>query len=296
VQRFRQLAFPAPLRAILRVGRRLLLPHLAERVARLSSVRRAFHKPRPNNFVWVYVPKTADANAVFQELRTDSEPLNDLDGRLLRFLDDLSRRTPAFSSLEVVMSLSRWKLARKNRSFPSAAAEIEILSQLWERCGEGSLRDLLRREVPDLLDELCQLPPAFRRVERLNFYLPGRVAKELSGRIAAQLLTGEKFTRALRHMEVTWCDTDERKMPAHPSLIVYLLRESEAEDKAQLIAFLLKQVQGYSLPEPEVEFSESLGPGVTFTEGYRLYKTYLRTLGILDRTYDPASGYARALP
>lgn len=283
--------FPLPVRLVLRHGRRLFFPWLGEGLWWYPAVAGAFHPPRRNNFVHVFVPRSRDADRVFNTLHVASEPLNDLDGRLLESLNALFERRRDLMTMEVLVSLKAWEKLRKERSYLGSVVELEFIARVVAERAGASLVDVLGAEAPDLFDGFCKLPDEFVRVRRLNLYLTAREARRVFPQLAREM---KKFSRVVSHVDVSAVSFWEKETRSFPTLSLYLDPHAPAAVERELVDFLTEQTRSFDLPAPSVEFAEIIALGITLTEGYRLYKRYLNVLGLLDRVYPLETGARRA--
>ena len=99
----------------------------------------------------------------------------------------------------------------------------------------------------------------------------------------------------VRQVDVNVIPTFERQLRPHPTLVLYTDDSAPPESEQRLRRFLIDETRSLRLPPPQVEYAEPIAGRIAFSEGYRLYKSYLSILGLLEQVYDEGTGFVRAL-
>lgn len=275
-----------------RKARQLVDPKLHESISRTSVVKRAFHSPFSNNFVEVFVPIANDREQILKGMHSITAPLNDADGALLSYLMDYCERRRELVTDAMFEEVVYWSVQRKKGRFLGGVEHAEkVLEGFSTQLGE-SMVTLIEKENASLLDAFCQIPDELKRVFRINVFLAPPAVFELVKRIAT------RTELPLGRLEVAHVSLRTPSPQPFPSLILYAPATTEEGRKkwlAQWMTFLERELPAESLGEANPEYSDVCRQGCSVTEGFRLYKRYLRILGRLDAVYDARRGYAYAL-
>jgi hypothetical protein len=133
---------------------------------------------------------------------------------------------------------------------------------------------------------------------RINGYLwPERIAPVLAS-LSADLRDPELHS-AIERIEVARLRPEvEPSTIDFPTLIVVLRAEALSDEQlASAIDRIARRLAAAGPgPTPRAQYAQPLTLNATLTQGFYLYKRYLRLVGLLDELYDPASGHALTRP
>ncbi len=230
----------------------------------------SFSPPERNNFVDLFVPLSRDLNLAVQTIHQASEPLNALDGRLLRFIQSHLQQFPHLMTQQVFEHLIHWEGARKQSSFLAGVTHLEAIVGSVNDNSVEPFADLAQREVPELLESYCSLPAEFSRALRVNLYLPPRVVARWVDELAELLRKNSALSRTLGRVEVARVPAKVANVCTFPTLMLYL-----SPGDVGLLAldpwkeWLAPRLEAEEVKEPPAEFADAWHNGSTITEGYK---------------------------
>lgn len=296
---------PSSLHPFLRTLRRQFQPTLPERVASQKSVRRHFHEPIRNNFVGIFFPLSVTPAARLVAIHAAAEPLNEADGALLSFCEELIQHRPELGGLGAIAPLVQWKAHRSSRSFlEGLPSVVALFAHFSERLGEP-YSTYLEREAPALLDAFCRMPRSLERVHRLNLFVPPTDVPRLAQQLCLAAIEDRELLAFVTRMEIALTTPRNKNVPTFPTVIFYFdeeaIRAGAEEPLMRWLAAMLPigplRTEVPSTKRNErvsSEYAEMWHPLATRTEGFRLYKKYLEALGRLDTVYDKERHHAFA--
>lgn len=271
-----------------------------EQIARVDAVpeiARTFNYPFPVNYVLMLTPRGSPTDDTVRAIRHQSTPLNDADQAFRRYCEELAAGHGLGERPELAEALRGWRAVHESGANLDAVRFVEIASR---EIAEG-IRGFpgwdahLAAHAPALRAAFVELPESFVRVRRINVFRPYEDSERVLAGLARVLAA-----RSDRRADVTRIEVAKHSAvfaepgltPTFPTLIVYL---DTTADLCTWWRLLVPLLMASPATEVEEEYARRLGPGVTYTEGFRLYKRYLAAIGLLDAVYDPEVGYASAV-
>ena len=281
-----------------------LIRRQMDAIGALAGVGTRLGAPTPNNFVLV-LNAASPPTCRTVDWAEITRPLNVADDALLavcrRLLDNESAMSAIPSAVRGTLAglLEAWQF---HVGDGSNLVGCLYAGQFAEQMGAHlSLCDVVRTQAPHVARLFVDVPPVIRELVRINIYLPMGATTRALG-----LLLGlDRETGVLDHVDRVEVakhlrDDLDWAVPGFPTLMLYLGVTPERRPGTEALAALLGQLRGLfaDLPvtapyRPSVEeFALPWARNANITQSFRLYKRYLRTVGMLDEVFDVATNHA----
>ncbi len=228
-------------------------------------------------------------------LNTADQAFRDLCERLLDpHRSELAISKAARFRLEMV--LRAWKQASKS------GANLIGCDFAQKFAGEVSGHcDIAQMVRPDIAALFTNIPAALKEFVRLNFFVP---FEHVDAMLEALLVDEGEILQWVNRVEISaWPNgMDQKLCPPFPTLMLYIGLDEPCPTTDSLLRLLdicrtaTIELTATTLPSNLSEYAIPVLPFVNVTQGYRLYKRYLRALGLLDEVYDPNTTHAFVQP
>jgi len=294
-----QRQIPSSARALLRWLRSALNPQAAELAWRNRRIRQFFNLPQTNNYVHVFIPAHRGTREVLSGVHRAAQPLNEADSRFYSYCKAYAQEHPELMCREALQALIDWRAMQNSGAFLEGAASMETLLDLWESKLGHAFYQQLQKDAPNLQEAFVQMPPSLIHVLRLNLYVPPNLVVSFLLRIVGFLQNDTSMASLVERIDVARVSPRSSTEHTFPTLIIYLDFDY-ASAHASALDFMkswLREPLSQLSPSQALntEFADHWHRSATVTEGFRLYKRYLRRLGCLSRVYDPKRDFAYAL-
>ncbi len=254
-----------------------------------------FHLPESNNFVFSLVSKKLDQNRYYSEWAKKTEGLNLADSALLKYCCKYLEDNPDFAATYFA---KRWYDCIKDRvNLKSGQWSDALISRLEDK-GEldGTFPEHLKVHAPKVLGLFVQIPESITGKVRINIYLRANQTVDLVERLINESVTPlNETTERIEIAKNYVVDSADDGSGGFPRVIIYPNGEiaSSQHDFNQLISLIGKLCDSIGQKErARAEYAYVFSENCTITEGFFLYKRYLKRLGLLDSVYSAASNYA----
>jgi hypothetical protein len=270
---------------------------LSDQAAALYSnaeVARWFHFPEPSNHVYILLKKTVDPRRFTERWLRLTSHLNAADEALLRFCCAHLEKHPDFYG---AMLAKKWLDCMNNRVNLQGAHWSGLLIERIENSGsiDVPFGEYLDSTAPEVVECFRSTPEEMSDITRINVYLrPSEVDGTLSKLM--QLVNEMPFLDFIDRIEVAKEDgsgsgSDEG---VYPRLILYLDRALLAQPATfgECLRSVESIVNAIDAPlEARLDFACSWTRNATITEGFMLFKKYLKRVGVIDFIYDKTKNY-----
>lgn len=261
-------------------------------IPRIGSL---FHRPYPTNYVLQLVPLRRDLDVYLRRLsgvRRGWATINDADRRLRELCSDAMHEPRLGApSRKALRAMDCWTEASRNGLNLRCVDHAERFA--LERFGtQRRFSHWLRRRDPRLIRRFAKLPGNLLGQIRINAYLSHDDVLPCLDEWVQKLASSKNLQDRIERLEVAIRDLPQHEA-LYPTLIVYL-RSSRS---IPVIRDALEPILGRFRVRKHAreEYAEVVMPHATVTQGFRLYKRYLRLLGLLDELYDARTNYAYRL-
>lgn len=265
-----------------------VVAHQINRISSNSDVMSQFHVPYSNNYVLTLIPKSQDQAAYIETIATQTRFLNNADMTLLRACKELLKD-------QVTDDLYHWAAAIKNKvNLKGVDHAIKVIHYIEEHILHERLYLYLNKHKPKVLSQFLDVPLDQLNIIRVNGYYSFDIATLLLEKIS-QNMVFDHWQNAIDRVEIAKEGHEPSKTNhSHfPTLILYIKKDSlQSEKTHQFFDELREILDHYKGHCPNLEYSFKWLNAVTVTQGYRLYKQYLKALGLLERVYHADSSFA----
>ncbi|MBM3809155.1 MAG: hypothetical protein FJW22_13300 [Acidimicrobiia bacterium] len=260
----------------------------ARAIERIAGLLQMFHGPYPTNYVYQLVPLRRDLdiylrrlsgtragwakiNAADKALRAiceqdaDDKRLGPRNARAQGALRDWAATAAVGRNLRCVDHAERYTRARHGAD-PAFC--------VW-----------LRRKAPTARAQFKKLPRSLLGQVRINLYLSEQDAHKALTAICAELA---KRRGLIERIEISITGIEKHES-TYPTLIIYL---RSARSVPRVTAELGPVLSKFRARRVREEYAQPWLRQGTITQGFRLYKRYLKLLGLLDVFYDPTTNHA----
>ncbi len=248
-----------------------------------------FHPGVGNNFCNIFIPIKHNVEEYQKEIARFTQPLNDADISLLLACKKIlgSRKH---------LSLYNWaKVLDRKTNLLSIYHVEELVKYIEEEIIYSPIHDYLQKNYPEVLKKFLQIPEALFKINRINFYCSFEEAYLLFDKISDNFSKNLMFYKSINRVEIAkenLSNPDINKN--YPKFIVVLDNRFLLDKEAAKIFldYMKSTVASFKEQDVNDEFSWRLCDCITFTQGYKLYKRYLKLLGIIQKVYSQEYNYA----
>lgn len=254
-----------------------------------------FHPPEPNNFVFSFVSRKLDRNSYYSDWAEQTESLNLADLALLKYCCKFLQDNPDFAATYYT---KRWCNCIKDRVNLQGGQWLDAIISRLENKGElnGTFAEHLKVYAPEILELFLQVPRMILEKVRINIYLRSDQALSFVERLISESIpplneTSERIEIAKEYAMISSRNTTS----LFPRVIIYPNNEivRSQYDFIKWITLIVKLCDSvYEKQQARSECAYVLGENCTLTEGFFLYKRYLKRLDLLDSVYSAASNYS----
>lgn len=249
-----------------------------------------FHTPEPNNYVLMLIRKSKNKTEYINHLSEMTEPLNKINFNLLRLCLELNDG-------KVCQDIQSWAKEIKNKTnLRSVPYIIKVIDKLAVEKFQGDFLSGLSREQMTSVEKCIQIPNDLLNLVRVNVYCK---QDEMNTALANLLAHCEQYSvlaEFIERIEVAKVGlASPNSTVIFPKIILYFTNEffaARSDVINHCFSILERCFSNLSAVETGTEFSLAISSNMTVTHGYRLYKTILHTLGIIDRIYSKQSNHA----
>lgn len=150
------------------------------------------------------------------------------------------------------------------------------------------MHDMFTRQIPHKIEHLL----------RLNLSIPHDLVTQSLQRLMDEVFGASDTFSLIERVEVAKPNlSNDTSVTNYPTIILYLVVDANEparrDEVDQLLRLLHPWAAGFEHGlGAESDFADLWYPFLTVTQGYKLWKRYLRVVGLLDEVYDRDFNYA----
>lgn len=248
-----------------------------------------FHKPIPNNYVLLMINKRYhDHDEYLKYISELTKPLNIINLSLLKICRDLLNGIPS-------PALKSWAVEIKNntnlRSIPYMK---QVISDIEKNILNYSFSKYLKENHPEIIQECHSLPKKLLTLLRLNVYLEQKDVNTALKDIINFIEKNQRLQQVVERIEIAKMDLDTESKP-FPKIILYFEDTNKTikiDDYKIAIKQIIQIFEKYPSNEINKQFCKPITKNITITQGYKLYKQLLESIGLIEDFYIAENNYA----
>jgi hypothetical protein len=258
-----------------------------------STLSKLFHEPVLNNGFLVFVNMDEDPITYGNRLATLYRPLNLADDKLRQTFKELN--SLSFENQAVKEALTKWDEFIANRQNLAGVHCAKSVIDAFALSNVDIVTEI-RDRFPDVISAFCGVPDRLKEVWRINVCIGYEHTNIFAEHLCEILASNSLAASLVERIEII---AHPRSVtPNFPTVVLYMygpgnsneiLRNSFSEKFNDLTSAM---PYGSSISH---DFACPWNECVNITQGFKLYKVYLKLLGVLQSVYDEKRNYAFVL-
>lgn len=257
------------------------------KIQQVCNYNNLFHPPVPNNYVYILVPQKTDLKAYLDDIANQTFPLNHADMGLLEFCKN-------FFKENIIEAIVKWEKCLESKvnllSVHYAKSTVEYIEQ---EILKENFSNYAMRVNPKIINNFISIPGNSLKSFRINLYLYTEHVYKILKRIISDFILQPELSILLERIEIAKEGLKNPENNNFPKLIIYLKSDFlNYKEYFLLLIKYLRKIMGKNNDKANDEYSFLYSNSMTLSQGFKLYKRYLKMLNVIDVVYAKEANWA----